>query len=236
VRIPLVRQPPKPQPDAESEPIVERVAGAVADALEGAVRAAVHATTRRLDEMPGARVRRLRRLARNPLPFLYEVHPEARHAFPRELGTMTIDVDDIAGTAVGPTGQRGMDFLPLRPFRSLNWQARWQRIRAAHEHLAILPPIDVVRYAGRCWVVDGHNRVAAALYNGQVQIDANVVDLGSGDGAGSRPSASLLATMQNHDELKAVLTRRTTHDAPREPSETSPGDAGPTPAGDDEPP
>jgi len=185
----------------------------VTDAIGDAVKAAVHATTRRLDEVPGARVRRLRRQARQPLPFLYDVHPEARHASPRELGTLTIDIDDIAGTAVGPPGQRGGDFLPLRPFRSLNWRGRWQRIRAAHDRLAILPPIDVLRYKGRYWVVDGHNRVAAALYNGQLEIDANVMDLGPAGDEHRVAPASLEATFRDHDDLKAVLSRRTITDA-----------------------
>jgi hypothetical protein len=196
------------RPNVDPEPIVERVAGAI----EAAVKGAVDATTRRLDDVPGARVRKLRRLARNPLPFLLDIYPEARLAAPRELGTLTIDVDEIAGTAVGPPRQRGMDFLPLKPFRSLNWRARWQRILAAYNRLAVLPPIDVVRYDGRYWVVDGHNRVAAALYNGQLQIDANVVELGPGDGTGVGRSASLAATLEEHDQLKARLSRRTMRD------------------------
>jgi hypothetical protein len=196
------------RPNVDPEPIVERVAGAI----EAAVKGAVDATTRRLDDVPGARVRKLRRLARNPLPFLLDIYPEARLAAPRELGTLTIDVDEIAGTAVGPPRQRGMDFLPLKPFRSLNWRARWQRILAAYNRLAVLPPIDVVRYDGRYWVVDGHNRVAAALYNGQLQIDANVVELGPGDGTGAGRSASLAATLEEHDQLKARLSRRTMRD------------------------
>jgi hypothetical protein len=200
--------------DPASEPVVERVAGAI----EGAMRAAVRATNRRLDEMPGARVRRLRRRGHEPLPYLYDVHPEARHAAPRQLGTLTIDVDEVAGTAAGPPGQRGGDFLPPKPFRSLNWAGRWQRIRAAHDRLAILPPIDVVRYGRRYWVVDGHNRVAAALYNGQLQIDANVVDLGQRDEAAPDRAESFAATLKDHDDLMAVLRRRTTSDA----LETSP--------------
>jgi hypothetical protein len=196
------------RPNVDPEPIVERVAGAI----EAAVKGAVDATTRRLDDVPGARVRKLRRLARNPLPFLLDIYPEARLAAPRELGTLTIDVDEIAGTAVGPPRQRGMDFLPLKPFRSLNWRARWQRILAAYNRLAILPPIDVVRYGGRYWVVDGHNRVAAALYNGQLEIDANVVELGPGDGTGVGRSASLAATLEEHDQLKARLSRKTFRD------------------------
>ncbi len=76
------------------------------------------------------------------------------------------------GTAVGGGDQRGGDFLPLRPFRGRNWTARWQRLRQAQDRLAVLPPIDVVKYADRYWVVDGHNRVALALYGGQLEIDA----------------------------------------------------------------
>ena len=114
--------------------------------------------------------------AGTPLPYLYEVHPEARLARPVQVGLRTIDVADIAGTAVGGD-QRGGDFLPLRPFRGQNWTGRWQRLRKAQDRLAILPPIDVVKYAGRYWVVDGHNRVALALYDGQVGIDANIVEL-----------------------------------------------------------
>src|SRR4051812_46384920 len=51
-----------------------------ASVVEGAVGAAVGAATRRWDERPGARVRRIRRLAREPLPYLYDLHPEARQA------------------------------------------------------------------------------------------------------------------------------------------------------------
>jgi hypothetical protein len=142
-----------------------------------AVGAAVDAASRRWEERPGARVRRVRRMAREPLPYLYDVHPEARKATPHDLGIRTIDVDEIVGTAVGPAAQRGRDFLPLKPFRSQNWAARWQRMRAAMERLTILPPIDVVLYGGGYWVLDGHNRVAAALYSGQVEIDANVTEL-----------------------------------------------------------
>jgi len=167
--------------------VTDRVEGAVGDAVDkasdvvggalGGVIGVARAAADRWDERPGARVRRVRRRGREPLPYLYAVHPEARSAAPREIGVETIDVDRIAGTAVGGVTQRGGDFLPLKAFRSANWQGRWQRIRLALDRLAVLPPIDVVRYADRYWVLDGHNRVAAALYAGQVGIDANVVEL-----------------------------------------------------------
>ena len=223
-------EPRAPTSESAAEPVVERVAGAI----EGAVKAAVRATNRRLDEMPGSRVRRLRRLAREPLSYLYDVHPDARLAAPRELGTLTIDVDDIAGTAVGPSGQRGGDFLPMKPFRSLNWAARWQRIRAAHDRLAILPPIDVMRSGRRYWVVDGHNRVAAALYNGQLQIDANVVDLGPRDDTAPDQASSFAATLEDHEDLMAALSRRSNQEPAEHPGGEDP-ETGSSGAPDDKP-
>jgi len=124
----------------------------------------------------GARGRRLQRLAKQPLPLLYDVHPEARRALPHPLGMRTIPIMEIAGSAVEPP-QRGGDFLPLPPFRSRNWAGRWQRLRSGNDRLAHLPPIDVLRYGDRYWVTDGHNRVALGLYEGQIGIDANVTDL-----------------------------------------------------------
>jgi hypothetical protein len=150
--------------------------GRVADVLDEALDAA-RAVVRRWAERPGPRARRLRWSARQPLPDLYTVHPEARLATPREAGVQTIDVDRIAGTAAGTAARRGADFLPIRELRTRNWTARWQRIRQASDRLTVLPPIDVLKYDDRYWVVDGHNRVAAALYGGQIQIDANVTEL-----------------------------------------------------------
>jgi hypothetical protein len=112
-----------------------------------------------------------------PLASLAELHPESRRARPIDVGMRTIDVADIRGTAVGGGAQRGGDFLPLKPFRGRNWGARWQRLRRAHERLANLPPIDVVKFGDGYWVEDGHNRVALALYAGQVGIDASVTEL-----------------------------------------------------------
>ncbi len=139
---------------------------------------------------------------------LYEVHPEARRATPHELGLRTIDVSDIAGTAVGGARQRGGDFLPLKPFRSDNWNARWQRLRSAADRLAILPPIDAVRFGDRYWVLDGHNRVASALYGGQLAIDANVTDLRLPGEARSELPSSLAAQVEDHRDLRAALSRK----------------------------
>jgi len=179
-----------------AEPTVERVASVVEAALD---RAAT-----RWAERPGARVRRLRRHAREPLRQLYEGHPEARRANPRERGTRSIPTDEICGSAVGGADQRGADFLPLKPFRSANWAARWQRIRAAVDRLVVLPPIDVYRYGDGYWVLDGHNRVAAALYAGQVEIDANVTELVPPDGIAAEPSAPIASSIIGSLSVRAA--------------------------------
>ncbi len=129
-----------------------------------------------IGERPGARVRRVRRMAKQPLPVLWEVHPDARNAPMREAGIVEVPVEKIRGTAQ-EVGDRGGDFLPLKPFRGANWHARWQRILTAVQELRQLPPVDLIRTGDEYWVVDGHNRVAAALYSGQLTIDANVMDL-----------------------------------------------------------
>ena len=71
------------------------------------------------------------------------------------------------------------------------WASRWSRIRAAVDRLEVLPPIDVVRFADRYWVVDGHNRTAAALYVGQAEIDAAVTELVAPGATVSEPPASV---------------------------------------------
>ena len=201
-----------PSPISAIARVLVRTAGGIARLVAhppvgralGAAHRLVREGLRRWDERPGARVRRVSRKASTPLPNLYTLHPDARKATPREIGLRSIDVDTIAGTAVGGLTQRGSDFLPLPAFRSQNWAGRWQRIRGAVERLAIFPPIDLVRYADRYWVTDGHNRVAAALYVGQVEIDANVTELvPPGENPSERPG-DLAATLAGSRSLRAA--------------------------------
>jgi hypothetical protein len=237
-----VRRAAAPGPgEAETRSVTERVASALGDAADyvesaaSAVGAVVEATARRFEERPGARVRRVRRLGRIPLPYLYDVHPDARRRTPRELGVRTIDVADIAGTAVGPAGQRGSDFLPLKPFRSLNWMARWQRLGQAADKLAILPPIDVLRYGDRHWVVDGHNRVALALYRGQAAIDADVTDLVDPDRPRSDPPESFASLAEDSREIRAAVNRAASRPPSRKSPAVSDREPDPAPAPDQDP-
>jgi hypothetical protein len=180
--------------EAAAEPIVERVSHVIESA------------GRTWDERPGARVRRVRRMGSQPLAYLMEQYPEARIARPIQVGLRTIDVDRIAGTAVGGGDQRGGDFLPLKLFRGANWLGRWQRLRAAHDRLIDLPPIEVVKYADRYWVVDGHNRVALALYAGQVGIDAEIVELVPPGGRRTEPILSLAPQAADSLSLRTAGT------------------------------
>lgn len=156
---------------------------------------------------------RLRKAARSPLPNLYELHPAARVAPRRPLGLKTIPVAEILGTAVEGPAQRGGDFLPLPQLRGRNWGARWQRLLQAHERLVILPPIEVVQAAGGYWVVDGHNRVAAALYGGQDDIDASVTHVHLAGDAAEPRTGSLAAGLADAAELRAAGEGRLTRGA-----------------------
>lgn len=184
---------------AAAEPIVERVGQAV----EGVERSISERS---------ARVRRVRRRAATPLAYLRDVHPDARQANPVEVGLRTIAVDDVAGTAVGGGAQRGGDFLPLKPFRGKNWAGRWQRLNRAQDGLAILPPIEVVKFGGRYWVVDGHNRVALALYGGQPEIDATIVELVPPGGRRTEPVVTLAPTLTGSRALRTSGTGRRSSD------------------------
>jgi len=210
---------------AAAEPIVDRVQEAIQDA------------ERSWSERPGARVRRVRRMGGQPLAYLYELHPDARQARPVQVGLRTIDVADIAGTAVGGGDQRGGDFLPLKPFRGKNWSARWQRLRRAQDRLAILPPIDIVKFADRYWVVDGHNRAALALYGGQVGIDASVVELVPMGATRTEPIGSLAATAAESRSIRTAASghRPSLELSRNEPSIGDPSVSEPEPGPEPEP-
>jgi hypothetical protein len=175
---------------------------AAAEPLVGRIGDAVEGVERSISERPGIRVRRIRRRAANPLPYLNEAHPDVRRARSVQVGLRTIPVDAIAGTAVGGGDQRGGDFLPLKQFRGGNWRSRWQRLNRAQDSLAILPPIEAVKHKGRYWVIDGHNRVALALYNGQPEIDASIVELVAPGDRRTEPIGALAPTLAGSQALR----------------------------------
>lgn len=176
---------------------------AVAGPLGRGVGRIAEGAQRSIREGRGAQVRAVRRRGRQPLLNLFREHPRAYQATRRDLGLRTIAVDHVRGTAVEGHAQRGGDFLPLRQLRGQDWQNRWQRIRSALESLIDLPPIDVLKFGDEYWVLDGHNRLAAALYNGQVAIDANVTELAV-PGIATEPPQPMAAFLQGSRDLRAA--------------------------------
>jgi hypothetical protein len=208
--VPEPTEEPLPTDPSESEasaggivgrlPSVSEVASAVGGAIGTVIGVANQAWS--LRETPATR--RLSRQAREPLANLYELYPEAREATPHELGLRFVPVEEILGTAVAGSTQRGGDFLPLKQLRGENWEARWQRIRNAIERLQPLPPVDLIKYDGDYWVVDGHNRVAATLYTNGTGLDAMVTELVPLDGQTSERPRHLLSYLGGSAELRAA--------------------------------
>jgi len=215
--------------DAARPPLAEQPArglSGVASSVVGAAGAGVSAARRPVDqfadgarralgERSGARVRKVRTMGRRPLANLWEEHPEARRAAPRELGLQIVPVEQIVGTAVEGAAQRGGDFLPLRDRRGADWRARWQRIRDAHERLVSLPPVDLLKLGDEFWVVDGHNRLAAALYGGQQAVDASVTELRLPGEHADRPSAAIAPYLEGSDDVRAAGAGRLSRTASR---------------------
>lgn len=117
-----------------------------------------------------------RHAERSVLPSIYDRYPQAGSAPRRRIGLRSVALDRIVGTMRHPS-QNTADFLPLPRLRGENWRARWQRITRAMERLVTLPPVDLVQVGDDYFVVDGHNRVAAAIQAGGAEIDADVTQL-----------------------------------------------------------
>ena len=119
---------------------------------------------------------RRRRAERDVLPSLLDRYPGATAAPRRPIGLRSVPLDRIVGTMRHPS-QNTADFLPLPKLRGTNWRGRWQRITRAIDRLETLPPVDLVQVGDDYYVVDGHNRVAAARKAGGLEVDADVTQL-----------------------------------------------------------
>ena len=127
-------------------------------------------------EAAEARRRHAQQRAQDVLPSLYQRYPNARQATRRTRGLVVVPLDEIVGTERNPS-QNTADFLPLPQLRGMNWRARWQRITGAMDRLTVLPPVSLLKVGNEYYISDGHNRVAAALREGAVGIDADVTEL-----------------------------------------------------------
>lgn len=165
------------------------------------------------------RLPRLRRQV-HVLPSLYDDHPAATTALRRPRGIQVVPLDRIVGTARHPS-QNTIDFLPLPGLRGRNWEGRWQRIRRATDNLSILPAVELFKVGDNYYVNDGHNRIAAALQRGGVDIDADVTELmipgvePSTDPEGEHHDAATL--LLGADELRQAAAGRQSRTAEHRP-------------------
>jgi nucleotide-binding universal stress UspA family protein len=105
-------------------------------------------------------------------------HEDAEHAgvlVQRNLGVRTIEVARIVGS-VDRCTELGMDFRPAVRRRRKHDEDRLNRVRRVMDSSALIPAIDVYKLGFGYYVLDGHHRVAVALQNNQVEMDANVVE------------------------------------------------------------
>lgn len=158
---------------------------------------------------------------REPLPSLYDRHPKAGTATRRPRGLQVVEISRIVGTVRHPS-QNTDDFLPLPYLRGKNWSGRWQRIQQATRDLVVLPAVDLVRVGDEYYVADGHNRVAAALANGAVAIDADVTELimegAVARGEPSGPHHDAASLLAGSDELRQAAAGRQSRTAERRSS------------------
>lgn len=114
-------------------------------------------------------------LARHHLRCFREDADRAGVLVQRNLGIRTIEVARIVGS-VDRCHELCADFRPPLRRRRKHDEDRVRRLRRAMETSAAIPAIDVYKLGFGYYVLDGHHRVAIALEEGQIEIDANVVE------------------------------------------------------------
>jgi nucleotide-binding universal stress UspA family protein len=114
-------------------------------------------------------------MSRRQLRCFHEDAERAGVLIQRTLGVRTIEVARIVGS-VDRCTELGLDFRPPPRRRRKHDEDRLRRVRRALESSAGMPAIDVYKLGFGYYVLDGHHRVAVALQNDQVEIDANIVE------------------------------------------------------------
>jgi hypothetical protein len=107
-------------------------------------------------------------LALDEVRFILKIKGEAYR------GVIPVPVDMIIGSE-GRYRDFARSFMPRHDYL----RDRWVRVDSAHYHDVILPPIQLYELGGAYFVRDGNHRVSVARMQGAVEIDAEVVSLGS---------------------------------------------------------
>ena len=93
----------------------------------------------------------------------------------RDLGVRTIEVARIVGS-VDRCHELGLDFRPPLRRRRKHDEDRFRRVKQAIEEGIPMPAIEVYKLGFGYYVLDGHHRVAVALEEGQIEIEAHVTE------------------------------------------------------------
>jgi hypothetical protein len=96
-----------------------------------------------------------------------------------DAGIRVVEVETITGT-VDKCGELDEHFRYIKR-RDRNERSRRYKIGQAYQNYTFLPPIDLYRYRGEFYVVDGNRRVATAIQMGIAYIDATVTEYVSRD-------------------------------------------------------
>jgi nucleotide-binding universal stress UspA family protein len=111
----------------------------------------------------------------NELRCFHEDAERAGVLVQRSLGIRTIELARIVGS-VNRCTELGRDFRPLARSRRKHDDDRLNSIRRLSESADEMPAIDVYKLGFGYYILDGHHRVAVALQNGQLHIDADVIE------------------------------------------------------------
>jgi len=114
-------------------------------------------------------------LERQPLRCFHEDAELAGVVVQRDLGVRTVEVARIVGS-VDRCRELGADFRPPVRRRRRHDEERFQRVRRAMLAEAHMPLIELYKLGFGYYVLDGHHRVAVALRQGQIEIEAHVVE------------------------------------------------------------
>ena len=114
-------------------------------------------------------------LERRPLRCFQEDADRAGVLIKRELGVRTVEVARIVGS-VDRCTELDSTFRPPLRRRRRHDEERFRRVRIAMDEGVPLPAIEVYKLGFGYYVLDGHHRVAVAIEDDQVEIDAHVVE------------------------------------------------------------
>jgi nucleotide-binding universal stress UspA family protein len=114
-------------------------------------------------------------LERRRLRCFHEDAERAGTLLQRPVGVRTIELARIVGS-VDRCHELDPNFRPPPRRRRKHDEDRLNRVRRAIDQSRPMPAIDVYKLGFGYYVLDGHHRVAAALENGQMEIDANITE------------------------------------------------------------